>query len=152
MLLRYNMVTELFYVCDWTVRFSTYCWTNCSALLNMTFLYSCDDRWLSQKPFSRGWLRPFAAAVVFCCKYFSVVRVTQVKLIFFFLWKYVCCVAPEIHILCAVFWRTLSQFWVTTKNRYLLYPSFKNGSVFYNTNHVSCFTYIPSFAYGIGLN
>lgn len=83
MILRHNKVTELFYVCDCTVRFSTYCWTNCSALPNMTFLYSCDDRWLNQKPLSRGWLHSFAAAVVFCCKYFSIVRVIQVRLSFF---------------------------------------------------------------------
>ena len=139
MLLRHNKLTELFYVCDRTVRFSTCCWTNCFALPNMTFHYSCDARWLSKKPLSRGWLHLFAVAVVFYCKYFSIVRVTQVRLLYF-LWKDIPRVATEIYILCVVFWRKVSQFWVTSRNKYLINPLVRKGKKFYTTNHASCLT------------
>lgn len=105
---------------------STYCWpiaierTNCCTSLNMTLLCRYDDRWLSQKPLPGGWLHPFAAAVVFCCKPFSLVLLTEVTLRFcvkrcaVLHQKQKCCV------LCSkrnVFNSQISQFWVTTKKK-----------------------------------
>jgi len=120
MLLRHNKVTELFYVCDWTVRFSTYCRTNCSTLLNMTFLYSCDDRWFNQKPLSRGWFHPSSAAVVFCRKYFSIVRVTQVRFLFL-LWKDMCCVLKNLVSISNNNEKQIIDISFVKKRKYILY-------------------------------